>query len=182
MERLREWLEDMTIEESVEIALHYYLIVFTAVGVFLVVLTYRIYRIIKKVLEGQGNKGGKMTNGLTTALVLIDLYLASALLIGSYLPLLASNWQRPRFLLDGLVTILYQRLQEHLWFPMIQIAIIAGGALISLIFLLNALAKLLASEKDRFRRDGQPGAVVFSQRHSDHIYALSLERYPLTAW
>ena len=156
MERLREWLGDMTIEESVEIALHYYLIVFTAVGVFLLsVLTYRIYRIIKKVLEGQGNKGGKMTNGLTTALVLIDLYLASALLIGSYLPLLASNWQHPRFLFPyGLVTILYQRLQEHLWFPIIEIAIIAGGALISLIFLLNALAKLLASEKDRFRGMG----------------------------
>lgn len=153
MERLREWLGEMTIEQSVETALHYYLIVFSIVGIFLLaVLTYRIYRIVRKVVSNRSSDHSKTATALSTVLVFVYLYLASALLLGSYLPLLVGGWQQPRFIYPyGFVERLYERLQEQAWFPIIEIVIIAGAALISLVFLLNALARLLASEKDRFR-------------------------------
>lgn len=175
MERLRSWLEGMTMEEWGGTAMHYYLIVICLAAVlFLGVLLYHTYIITRKWISDKSGKNGNTGAVLSILLVAVYLYLCSALLLGSYLPIILGGWEHVRFLFpyDALLA-LYRSLSTYFWFPFLRIAVIFGAAVISLIYLLNGLARLLSSGQGRIRGEGSLMASLVLSMIAVGFYALS---------
>lgn len=154
-------LNENTLEDTFALIMHYYLLLFLAVGVLLlIVLIYRTFRILKNMITAkQAVKTSKKVSMLLLIVpILIQFYLAGALL-AAYILLALSKWETTRFLFpyDFLLSF-HQTLLETSWFSLIALVIVVFFVMLSLIFLLGALARLLGSEKDRFQ--GQEGLTL----------------------
>ena len=174
MEWIRNWMEGMTVEQWAETAIRYYMVLIVIACMFaLAVFTYHIYRVIQQLTSGKTEKGNVY---LTVSIVRISiyLYLTTAALFGSYLPAMLGGWDNMRFWIPyDLFMNLYSVASSHPLFPFVQIAVIAGAAVVSLIYLLNGLARLLGSNRGGFRGEGSLMMAVILGIVPVGMYALA---------
>lgn len=152
LESLQDTISGLEFEDVLNTGIFYYTLTFLIVGGLLLIVTlYRMVRLYREAFREQQSHGKKVGIVLLSTYFIIQLYLTIAIVI-PYLEMVLSRMNEVSFWFPFNVLYEYSlRLHDTILFQLTGYVLIAGFILVSIVFLLSGLAKLLSSKPSRFQ-------------------------------